>query len=49
MVYAAMQNYGGVKAEFPHLWGDIPRWEFIGLSGDDEDEVLATLPDHFST
>jgi hypothetical protein len=24
MPYAAMQNYGGTKAEFPHLWGDIP-------------------------
>lgn len=24
MVYAAMQHYGGSKAEFPHLWGDIP-------------------------
>lgn len=24
MVYAAMQNFGGTKAEFPNLWGDIP-------------------------
>ncbi len=24
MVQAAMQNFGGTKAEFPHLWGDIP-------------------------
>jgi len=49
MVYAAMQNFGGTKAEFPHLWGDIPGREFIGLSDDDEDEVLAILADHFST
>ncbi len=48
MVYAAMQNYGGTKAEFPHLWGDIPSREFIGLNDDDEDEVLATLADYFS-
>ena len=48
MVYAAMQNYGGAKAEFPHLWGDIPSREFIGLSDDDEDEVLGILADHFS-
>ena len=48
MVYAAMQNYGGTKAEFPHLWGDIPSREFIGLSDDDEDEVLGILADHFS-
>lgn len=48
MVYAAMQNFGGTKAEFPHLWGDIPEREFIGLNDDDEDEVLAILADHLS-
>lgn len=48
MVYAAMQNFGGTKAEFPHLWGDIPGREFIGLSDNDEDEVLAILADHLS-
>ncbi|MCL7931632.1 phage virion morphogenesis protein [Halomonas llamarensis] len=48
MVYAAMQNFGGTKAEFPHLWGDIPAREFIGLSDDDEDEVLAILADHLN-
>ncbi|RUR41274.1 hypothetical protein ELY25_02340 [Vreelandella populi] len=46
MVYAAMQNYGGTKAEFSHLWGDIPGREFIGLNDDDEDEVLGILADH---
>lgn len=48
MVYAAMQNFGGTKSEFPHLWGDIPGREFMGLSDDDEDEVLAILADHLS-
>lgn len=48
MVYAAMMNWGGTKAEFPHLWGDIPGREFVGLSDDDEDEVLAILADHLS-
>ncbi|MDX1766282.1 MAG: phage virion morphogenesis protein [Candidatus Saccharimonadales bacterium] len=48
MIYAAMQNFGGTKAEFAHLWGDIPGREFIGLSDDDEDEVLAILVDHLS-
>ncbi|ASK20693.1 phage virion morphogenesis protein [Halomonas sp. N3-2A] len=48
MIYAAMQNFGGTKAEFPHLWGDIPGREFIGLSDDDEDEVLGILADHLS-
>ncbi|SJN11635.1 virion morphogenesis protein [Halomonas citrativorans] len=48
MVYAAMQNYGGTKAEFPHLWGDIPGREYIGLNDDDGDEVLGILADHLS-
>lgn len=29
MKYAAMQNFGGSKAEFPHLWGDIPARQFF--------------------
>lgn len=29
MVYAAMQQFGGSKAEFPHLWGDIPARAFF--------------------
>lgn len=24
-IQAAMQHFGGTKAEFPHLWGDIPE------------------------
>lgn len=48
MVYAAMQNYGGTKADFPHLWGDIPGREYIGLNDDDGDEVLGILADHLS-
>jgi len=34
--YGAMQQFGGTKAEFPHLWGDIPERPFLGLSKDDE-------------
>ncbi|MGO2241143.1 MAG: phage virion morphogenesis protein [Halomonas sp.] len=48
MVYAPMMHWGGTKAEFPHLWGDIPGREFIGLNEDDDDEVLAILADHLS-
>lgn len=48
MIYAAMQQYGGSKAAFPHLWGDIPARPFLGLSDDDEDEVLGILADHLS-
>ncbi|UDM07822.1 phage virion morphogenesis protein [Halomonas sp. NyZ770] len=48
MVYGPMMHWGGTKAEFPHLWGDIPGREFVGLNDDDEDEVLGILADHFS-
>lgn len=39
MVYAAMQNFGGSKAEFPNLWGDIPARQIFpdqqrGLPGE---------------
>ena len=36
MDYAAMQQFGGTKAEFNHLWGDIPARPYLGLSGADE-------------
>lgn len=29
MVYAAIQNCGGTKAQFPNLWGDIPARPFM--------------------
>lgn len=32
MVYAAMQQYGGNKAQFPHLWGDIPARPFLPVT-----------------
>lgn len=46
MEYAAMQQFGGTKAEFPHLWGDIPARPFLGLSDDDEKEVLEIINDY---
>lgn len=46
MEYAAMQQFGGEKAEFPNLWGDIPARPFIGLSTEDEQEVLNIVLDH---
>ncbi len=49
MEYAAIQQFGGSKAEFPHLWGDIPARPFLGLSTQDasaiEAEALAYLDD----
>ncbi len=38
--YAAMQQFGGTKDEFPHLWGDIPARPFLGISDDDAKEIL---------
>lgn len=31
MVYAAMQQFGGSKTEFPNLWGDIPARPFMPI------------------
>jgi phage gpG-like protein len=28
---AAMMNFGGTKAQFTHLWGDIPAREFMPM------------------
>lgn len=40
MVYAAMQQFGGTKSAFPHLWGDIPARPFLGISPEDEVNLL---------
>lgn len=44
--YAAMMQFGGTKAEFPHLWGDIPARAFLGLSHEDSEDILALAVDH---
>lgn len=46
--YAAMMQFGGTKAEFPHLWGDIPAREFLGISPDDKDMILSSIHDYLS-
>lgn len=43
---AAMQQWGGSKGDFPHLWGDIPAREFLGISDEDREEILAILDRH---
>lgn len=48
MEYAAMQQFGGTKAEFPQLWGDIPARPFLGLSDDDITGILAVLSRHIN-
>ena len=46
MEYAAMQQFGGKKGDFPHLWGDIPARPFLGVSAEDEQAILAVLRRH---
>lgn len=40
VVYARMMHYGGKKALFPHLWGDIPPRPFLGMNDDGRASVL---------
>ena len=40
MVYAAMQQFGGTKSQFPHLWGNIPARPFLGISKADRENIL---------
>jgi len=47
-VYAAMQQFGGVKAEFPKLWGDIPARPFLGLSEQDVAGIEQTAADYLA-
>jgi phage virion morphogenesis protein len=44
--YAAMQQFGGSKSEFPHLWGDIPERPFLGISDDDRSNILDIVQSH---
>lgn len=48
MEYAAMQQFGGKKSEFPHLWGDIPARAFLGVSDEDEKQILQIINDHLA-
>ena len=41
--YSAMMQYGGTKAQFPNLWGDIPARPFFGYSDEDKDNILDTI------
>jgi phage gpG-like protein len=49
---AAMMNFGGTKAQFPHLWGDIPARQFMPTSDLPDawlDDVLDILNQHLNT
>jgi phage virion morphogenesis protein len=49
MEYAAMQQFGGTKAEFPQLWGDILSRPFLGISDDDETEIMRIICQHLES
>lgn len=40
MVYGPMMHFGGSKAEFPHLWGDIPARPYLGASSEDAEVFM---------
>lgn len=45
LAYAAMQQFGGQKENYPHLRGDIPARPFLGLSEEDETTALEIVND----
>lgn len=47
--YAAMQQFGGTKSEFPYLWGDIPARPFLGVSNDDHDNILEIIREYLNS
>ncbi|WP_033426805.1 phage virion morphogenesis protein [Psychrobacter lutiphocae] len=46
MVYGAMMHYGGSKAKFPHLWGDIPARPYLGIGRDDGSVIKDMIGDY---
>ncbi len=46
--YAAMMQFGGSKAKFPHLWGDIPARPFLGISEEDSAAIAGQIADYMS-
>ncbi|MCL7420843.1 MAG: phage virion morphogenesis protein [Methylobacter sp.] len=49
MEYAAMQQFGGTKGEFPHLWGNIPERPFLGVSENDKNEILSIISHYLAS
>ena len=49
MEYAAMQQFGGTRSEFPNLWGEIPARPFLGLSASDISGINQTVLDYLNS
>ena len=53
-VYAAIQQFGGTRAEFSHLWGDIRARPFMPVTPDGDlypteaEAIMADLNDFFA-
>jgi phage virion morphogenesis protein len=45
---AAMMQFGGTKSEFPNLWGDIEGRAFLGISDENETDILNILEHHLN-
>ena len=55
MIYAAVQQFGAAKGQFgaaknasPIPWGNIPARPFLGVSPEDEVNILATVEDYLT-
>ncbi|MEF8715805.1 MAG: phage virion morphogenesis protein [Accumulibacter sp.] len=53
LIYAAIHQFGGRKAQFPRLWGDIPARPFFpdaqrGLPPGLEQRILGALSEHLA-
>lgn len=49
MIYSAMQQFGGTRAKYPNLWGDIPARPFLGLSADDRASIVDIVQGYLSS
>ena len=47
--YAAMQQFGGTKLQFPHLWGDIPARPYLGISATDDAMIQRVLDNYLKS
>ncbi len=51
-VYAAIQQFGGKKSQFPNLWGDIPARPFLPVTAteqlypDEQRDIIALINAH---
>ncbi|MES2146141.1 MAG: phage virion morphogenesis protein [Pseudomonadota bacterium] len=43
--YAAMMQFGGTKAQFPNLWGNIPARPYLGFSDDNVTDITRIIGD----